>query len=61
MHPHDKFACLEVVEDFGSFQDPGGVYIRVAALPSQGQTCTAKLPGRLGCAFDRACRTDDEG
>ncbi len=40
VHPHDKLACLAIVDDFGALKDHGGVNVGVGT-PLQSQSCVS--------------------
>jgi len=40
VHPHDKSACLAIVNDFGALKDHGGVNVGVGT-PLQSQSCVS--------------------
>ena len=65
VHPHDKLACLAIVDDFRALKDHGGVNVWVGA-PSQSQSCASshKLltthSVRLTCqAADECCNAQE--
>ena len=55
VHPHDKLACLAIVNDFRALKDHGGVNVWVAA-PLESQSCISSYKLLVTHSVRRTCQ-----